>query len=155
MWAPSLHFALLLSIVNKTKINHPIQFSLKNVLYFYDHRIGNFHWICLFFYGNQLSFSAVPSPENSTFPAFVDASPNHGPISGGTKITIVGRNLDQYGGISFIYIGNMKLPIKNWTRYLHDFSPLSCGPIREPVIESTTEYQHTFRVKNGPVATPL
>lgn len=68
----------------------------------------------------NLSFSAIPRPEASNYPVFDHASPNHGPASGGTQITIEGRNLGQYGGISFIYIGAMKLPIKNWTRSLHD-----------------------------------
>lgn|SRR6218665_262710 len=87
----------------------------KRCLNFYDHRIGNSHSM-----GNYLSFSAVPRSGTPDFPAFVDASPNHGPISGGTKFTIVGSSLKQYGGISFVYIGDIKLPIKNWTRYLHD-----------------------------------
>lgn len=65
----------------------------------------------------NFSFSAVSSPEKSDSPEFIRASPNHGPMSGGTKMTITGRNLDKYGGIFFTYIGNMKLPIRNWTRY--------------------------------------
>lgn len=71
------------------------------------------------------SFTAVPAQEESDYPKFIETSPKHGPVSGGTNITIKGRNLDKYGGIVFLYIGNMKLPIKNWTRYSTSFT---CKP---------------------------
>ena len=71
-----------------------------------------------------LLFAAVSPPEKSDSPEIIGASPNHGPMSGGTTMTITGRKLEKYNGVFFIYIGNMKLPITNWERYFLDFK---CG----------------------------